>query len=578
MPRVVRENIIVHGTITDGAGQRFLPGTQISPAQNVLSFGAHADGIQDDQPAIQAAIDAAAALGQAGLTGGTVIIPSGLYRINSPIVLPRTGSLTTANNVHLIGADSSGMLSTRIQTGVGFPINRGMIEWAATTERVAGCKIANLRLTTSGIAGVKCIWHKAQNSLVSVTQAMAEWFSCDFENLMLEGHCDYTPVLIDLEVGNRFSVMRNIVGDCGLGNGTYDPIVIRTASSYAAGVAPAIGADSVGFGFMRIEGVIANLRRGGYCVGFEGRIIRSTWDNGVAFGGRNTDCFKFVNSSTVTITNVGTEGLAERAGFRFVSCESMDLINCGVGTPDAANPIWQASHAYTLGQTVVATSMVGLTTATSFLRWVCTTAGTSGASEPAWPGSGTQADGTVVWTAGERAVGDGFVFESCTDMRIHGRWSPNNGARSSVRGSKIVTIDSSCKRVVCEDFGVRGPGTGDVSAEITNSGVHCKISGMDLSTIAAIPYATGSNVQSPSATKTWSPGAIGSGAAATTTITVTGAVVGDRAVAHLTTVTAVGWIISAYGTAADTVSVTLLNVTGGSLTPASGTLAVQVIR
>jgi len=56
---------------------------------------------------------------------------------------------------------------------------------------------------------------------------------------------------------------------------------------------------------------------------------------------------------------------------------------------------WQGTHAYSLGDIVVPTA--GLENG---FRYECTTAGTSGASEPTWPTTegGTVADSTVTWT------------------------------------------------------------------------------------------------------------------------------------------------------------------------------------
>lgn len=60
-------------------------------------------------------------------------------------------------------------------------------------------------------------------------------------------------------------------------------------------------------------------------------------------------------------------------------------------------PRWQAQTAYAVTAVVIPTTFGGYT-------WRCTTAGTSGASEPAWPAdpsvSPTVTDGTVTWTVG----------------------------------------------------------------------------------------------------------------------------------------------------------------------------------
>jgi hypothetical protein len=49
---------------------------------------------------------------------------------------------------------------------------------------------------------------------------------------------------------------------------------------------------------------------------------------------------------------------------------------------------WAATHAYALNALIVDGGK----------KYKCTTAGTSGASEPTWPASGTVSDGTAVWT------------------------------------------------------------------------------------------------------------------------------------------------------------------------------------
>lgn len=49
---------------------------------------------------------------------------------------------------------------------------------------------------------------------------------------------------------------------------------------------------------------------------------------------------------------------------------------------------WAATHAYALNALIVDGGK----------KYKCTTAGTSGASEPTWPSSGTVSDGTAVWT------------------------------------------------------------------------------------------------------------------------------------------------------------------------------------
>lgn len=80
-----------------------------------------------------------------------------------------------------------------------------------------------------------------------------------------------------------------------------------------------------------------------------------------------------------------------------------------------------------------------------------------------------------------------------------------------------------------------------------------------------------------SGTTTWDPASIADGGTATTTVTVTGARVGDPAQASLSTLTTAGAVtVSARVTGNDTVSVTIRNSSGGPVDPASGTLRAMV--
>jgi hypothetical protein len=74
---------------------------------------------------------------------------------------------------------------------------------------------------------------------------------------------------------------------------------------------------------------------------------------------------------------------------------------------------------------------------------------------------------------------------------------------------------------------------------------------------------------------TYDPASIASGSTAQATVTATGAVAGDFAVASFVTAD-VGVVLLAAVTATDTVTVTFWNVTGGAIDLASGTLRVRV--
>ncbi len=70
---------------------------------------------------------------------------------------------------------------------------------------------------------------------------------------------------------------------------------------------------------------------------------------------------------------------------------------------------------------------------------------------------------------------------------------------------------------------------------------------------------------------TWNPPNLASGASETTTVTVAGAVLGQRSTASFS-LTLAGLTLSSYVSAADSVTVVLSNLTGGAVDLASGTV------
>jgi hypothetical protein len=76
--------------------------------------------------------------------------------------------------------------------------------------------------------------------------------------------------------------------------------------------------------------------------------------------------------------------------------------------------------------------------------------------------------------------------------------------------------------------------------------------------------------------KTWDPGSIAAGAVETTTVTVTGAALGDAVTAVSLGVSLAGMTLTGYVSAADTVTVVLKNETAGAVDLASSTLRAEV--
>lgn len=117
--------------------------------------------------------------------------------------------------------------------------------------------------------------------------------------------------------------------------------------------------------------------------------------------------------------------------------------------------LWQASHAYSSGDIVVATNFP--TTAKVFK---CTTAGTSAASEPSFSGvsaGGTIADGGVTWTEQTSAMIGGTISEMGT-----GTWT--DYARKAVTNNTSNYPNSSGTTT-----GVKTPATQTFTASATVS-------------------------------------------------------------------------------------------------------------
>lgn len=100
-----------------------------------------------------------------------------------------------------------------------------------------------------------------------------------------------------------------------------------------------------------------------------------------------------VNGGAISFELIGIEKrLEQTVGLTLTAnCRHKfgDLVSCGINTDVSA---WQASHAYVIGDEVKPTAA----NATGWFR--VTVAGTSGGTEPTWPGSGTVTDGGVTWT------------------------------------------------------------------------------------------------------------------------------------------------------------------------------------
>ena len=106
----------------------------------VVPQNCHMDGVTDDLPCLQAAVNlAAAATVTAGITyGAPVAIPCGAYAISGPIVLPRSALLAYPFGVVQVAGASQNCV--RIFEMSGFAAGKGAFEWAAVAGRTSAKK------------------------------------------------------------------------------------------------------------------------------------------------------------------------------------------------------------------------------------------------------------------------------------------------------------------------------------------------------------------------------------------------------------------------------------------------------
>jgi hypothetical protein len=103
--------------------------------------------------------------------------------------------------------------------------------------------------------------------------------------------------------------------------------------------------------------------------------------------------------------------------------------------------LWVASTGYSLGDAVIPSNPTGL-------RYVCTTAGTSGATQPQWPSviGDTVVDGSAEWEA------RGFVYQ-CNNM-IAGRLTST--AATHAIGDRIYIIEKSRLSIITSEVFIPG--------------------------------------------------------------------------------------------------------------------------
>ena len=120
-------------------------------------WNAKGDNATDDQPAIQAAIDAAETFGNSSLNGARVYFPCGWYVVNNPVVLPRTDS--TPETVVWLEGENERCVRIGATGSTSFPVGRGVVEWDDVATQAWYQSISNMTITLPNVGGVMGIYY-----------------------------------------------------------------------------------------------------------------------------------------------------------------------------------------------------------------------------------------------------------------------------------------------------------------------------------------------------------------------------------------------------------------------------------
>jgi parallel beta-helix repeat protein len=185
--------ILAQSQVGSISSQDYKPSGLASPVTvNVKSFGAAGDGIIDDRAAIQKAMDSLS------LTGGTVFLPTGTYRIGTSVLDNVSGlyvALRIGSFVNLLG-EGTGKSIMKVDPHVSESLNRFLINNKPGDSNISISRLtidrANTPLESGSGAGLSFV--KTKNIAIE---------DVEFKNVKKEA--------IDLLSVSNFTIRNNVV-------------------------------------------------------------------------------------------------------------------------------------------------------------------------------------------------------------------------------------------------------------------------------------------------------------------------------------------------------------------------------
>lgn len=318
------------------------------------AFGARGDGVTDDAAAIQAAVNAAKEIGPVFRVdpdpyvnhdhrGVPVYLPAGHYRINSPIILPRSGYYRS-NTTGLVGEHPA---STRLEAGPSFPVGRGLIEWEVnpTVKRIRDQVIKNLTLIPKYYPTNYAIYLKLGQDRTAYgtnLDSIDTLYNTTFENLIVFGINQNNESLIRLEGRVDFCTFTNIIADISRGAAPpYLPTKLLHFDDFSQWTALGDSVrifDAPGLNWSTISDIGSGFR-GGWVTALHGRVANSIIDNLLLQGAAEGNPALYLrDSAMVTGRSWSGEGQGEDGIYTLERCSDIRVSNVNVGVTDLATP------------------------------------------------------------------------------------------------------------------------------------------------------------------------------------------------------------------------------------------------
>src|SRR5690606_33295913 len=115
----------------------------------------------------------------------------------------------------------------------------------------------------------------------------------------------YHEKFVFIEGGARASKFERLFGEPKLDVDGYNTLLLEFASEAPTGYFP--GSDAHGLFSSVINQCYSMMSRGGKSAAIRGRFLSCEITNAFCDGGSETPCFDFVDSSSLTLRNLGTE-------------------------------------------------------------------------------------------------------------------------------------------------------------------------------------------------------------------------------------------------------------------------------